>query len=74
MLALCIQFGLKPQHLDVKTAFLNAKLKHTIYIKLPPGIKIAGKEYGRLLKSLYGLNSYTTKEAWVVGWVWALCL
>jgi hypothetical protein len=39
-----------PYHLDVKTAFLNSALKHVVYIKLPKGIKLLGKGFGRALK------------------------
>lgn len=56
IIKLCMLFSITPRHIDVKTAFLNARLKHTVYIRLPPGIKIGGKEYGKLLKSLYGLK------------------
>lgn len=46
------------QHLDVKTAFLNGKLKEIIFMKQPPGhIKEGKEDFGcRLNKSLYGLK------------------
>ena len=56
VIALCLHFNIYPRHLDVRTAFLNAKLTHVVYLKLPTGITIGGKRYGRLLKSLYGLK------------------
>ena len=49
-------------HLDVETAFLNAKVKEEIYITLPPGFHSAGFTAGssssilRLRKSLYGIK------------------
>ena len=56
ILVLCLQLGFKPKHLDVKTAFLNATLEHEIYIKLPKGVTILGKQFGKALKSIYGLK------------------
>ena len=56
VIVICMHYGIKPRHLDVKTAFLHAKLKHNIYIRLPEGITIGGKTYGKLNKSLYGLK------------------
>ena len=43
---------------DIKTAFLYAKLKETIYMKQPEGFVVEGKEdhVCQLLKSLYGLK------------------
>jgi hypothetical protein len=40
---------------DIKTAFLHAKLKETIYMKQPEGFVVEGKEdpVCQLLKSLY---------------------
>lgn len=56
VIILCMHFNIVPQHLDIKTAFLNAELKHIVYLKLPPGVTIGGKTHGRLMKSLYGLK------------------
>ena len=47
--------------IDVKTAFLNAALKHTVYVTLPKGGKDALDADGnprvfKLLKALYGLK------------------
>jgi hypothetical protein len=46
------------EHIDVKSAYLNAPLKETIYMKAPPGVLKPGQEGKvlRLLKGLYGLN------------------
>lgn len=46
------------KHLDVKTAFLNGKLKETIYMKQPQGFEVEGKkDFVCLLnRSLYGLK------------------
>ena len=46
------------EHVDVKSAYLNATLKETIYMKLPQGILKPGEE-GKvccLVKGLYGLK------------------
>ena len=56
VLVLCLHYGIVPQHLDVKTAFLNATLTHEVYVKLPTGVTIQDKSYGKALKSIYGLK------------------
>ena len=40
----------------VQTAFLNATLEFEVYIKLPKGFHIGGFQYGRAVKSIYGLK------------------
>ena len=47
---------LKRARADVTGAFLNAKLKEKIFLKLPKGVKFQGSGYVRLLKSCYGLK------------------
>ena len=46
------------EHVDVKSAYLNALLKETIYMKAPRGVLKPGEEGKvlRLLKGLYGLK------------------
>jgi len=46
------------EHLDVKSAYLNAPLKETVYMKAPRGVLKSGEEAKvlRLLKGLYGLK------------------
>jgi hypothetical protein len=46
------------EHVDVKSAYLNAPLKETIYMKAPRGVLKHGQEGKvlRLLKGLYGLK------------------
>ena len=46
------------EHVDVKSAYLNAPLKEIIYMKPPPGVLKPGQEGKvlRLLKGLYGLK------------------
>lgn len=46
------------KHLDAKTAFLNGKLRETIYMKQPPGYENENKPnmVCHLRKSLYGLK------------------
>ena len=72
VIVLCLHFRIVPMHIDVKTAFLNSKLKHDIYIKLPSGITIKGENYGQLLKSLYGLKQaghdwHQLSESFILG-------
>ena len=46
------------EHVDVKSAYLNAPLRETIYMKPPRGVLKPGEEGKvlRLLKGLYGLK------------------
>src|SRR5277367_4136140 len=46
------------EHVDVKSAYLNAKLEETIYMKAPRGVLKPGQEGKvlRLKKGLYGLK------------------
>ena len=46
------------EHVDVKSAYLNAPLKETIYMKAPREVLKPGEEGKvlRLLKGLYGLK------------------
>ena len=46
------------EHVDIKSAYLNAPLKETIYMKPPRGVLKPGQEgkVCRLLKGLYGLK------------------
>ena len=50
---------LKFDHLDIKSAFINAPIDETIYVRQPRGFERKGHEHGilKLKKALYGLNS-----------------
>jgi hypothetical protein len=60
------EFNLRVEHLDVKTAFLNGKLKETAYMKLPETVECEDTENKVVLlhKALYGLKqaSHTWNE------------
>ena len=58
LLALVAQLDLELVQMDVKTAFLHRDLEEEIYMNLPDGFKVAGKEkmVCKLEKSLYGLK------------------
>lgn len=58
LLAIASKEKMHVRHLDVKTAFLNGKLKEQIFMKQPPGFIIEGKErlVCRLKKAIYGLK------------------
>ena len=64
LLALAACFDLEVDQMDVKTAFLNSDLEHSIYMEPPPG----SMDYGQpnivwqLQKSLYGLKQ--ASHAW----------
>lgn len=56
MLAIASKENYIVRHMDAKTAFLNGKLKETIFMRQPPGF-VEGKDLVCLLrKSLYGLK------------------
>ena len=72
VLILAVQFGLTTHHVDVKTAFLNSEMKEEVYVKLPDGLSIDGKQYGKVLKSIYGLKQaahdwYETQDKFLLG-------
>ena len=55
--------GWEVHHVDVKTAFLNAKMDKEMYIKLPDGIEPESlEEMCRLNKALYGTKQ--AKRLW----------
>ena len=54
-LCLCVQLNLTAYHADAVSAFVNAELKETVYLQLPPEINRPYR-YVQLLKSLYGLK------------------
>jgi Reverse transcriptase (RNA-dependent DNA polymerase) len=55
---IAVQQGWLLHHMDVKSAFLNEKLKEEVYVSQPPDFKESGKEYQvlKLHKALYGLK------------------
>lgn len=50
------QYNLLIHHMDVKTAFLNGKLREEIYMKVPEGVLHKGNYVCKLNKALYGLK------------------
>ena len=56
LLAFANQFRLLVHHMDVKTAFLNGKLKEEIYMKVLEGVKCNSDMACKLKRSLYGLE------------------
>lgn len=58
LIALAANLGLKIEHMDVKTAFLNGNLNEKVFMRQPPHFEEKGKEdYVCLIqKSLYGLK------------------
>nr|GEY06637.1 retrovirus-related Pol polyprotein from transposon TNT 1-94 [Tanacetum cinerariifolium] len=63
-LAFAIYMNFKAYQIDVKSAFLNGKLKEEVYVKQPPGFKSSKfTDYiCKLNKALYGLKQAT--KAW----------
>jgi hypothetical protein len=63
VLAISCKLNLDVAQIDVKTAFLNGKLKETIYMLQPPGYEVGGPDIVCLLKrTLYGLKQ--APRAW----------
>ena len=64
IIALASAMGSKLYQMDVKTNFLNGKIKEEVYIEQPGGFKVHGKETHvcRLKKALYGLKQ--APRAW----------
>ena len=60
VLALACENGWELEQMDVKTAFLNAKLEETIYMKLPKGFEKTDNNgnplVAKLNNALYGLK------------------
>ena len=58
MLANAAEQDWEIEHVDVKSAYLNAPLEETVYMKPPRGVLKPGQEGKvlRLLKGLYGLK------------------
>jgi hypothetical protein len=78
IIAIAADLGWSISHMDVITAFLNGKLKETIFMRQPPGFEIPGfEEYVcRLFRSIYGLKQsprtwYTELDLFLrlIGWV-----
>jgi hypothetical protein len=56
-LALTTTLDLDIRHFDIKTAFLNGQLDHTLYLKPPPGLPLPdATSVLKLHKSIYGLR------------------
>lgn len=49
------------RHLEAKTAFLNGKLKQSIYMRQPPGFEMKNQEnlVCKLKRGIYGLKQAT---------------
>ena len=60
LLAMVTQFDIELVQLSMKTAFLHGNLEEEIYMTMPNGFKVAGKENWvyKLTKLLYGLNNF----------------
>lgn len=64
ILALAAHGGWQVHHMDVKSAFLNGKLKEEVYVSQPPGFMIGDNQHQvlKLNKALYGLRQ--APRAW----------
>ncbi|CAN0299130.1 unnamed protein product [Ectocarpus fasciculatus] len=56
LLALANEKGMKLSHWDVKQAYIHAKLKEEVYMKLPPGCGSMSGKFAKLERALYGLK------------------
>lgn len=64
MIALAVKLGLRIDHLDIKTAFLNGYLNETVYMEQPEGFIKKGNEQKicKLYRAIYGLKQ--SSNAW----------
>ena len=56
LLALANEKGMRLSHWDVKQAYIHAKLKEEVFMKLPPGCGSLSGKYVKLERALYGLK------------------
>ena len=59
MIIIALQFNLELYGIDVKGAYMNAKMSEYIiieFLEAPEGVEVEGYKYAELLKSLYGLQ------------------
>jgi hypothetical protein len=56
LLSIASHYKMQMKQLDYSTAFLNAPLRETVYLKIPPGIPHLPGEVWKLNKALYGLK------------------
>ncbi|MBW0508535.1 hypothetical protein O181_048250 [Austropuccinia psidii MF-1] len=65
--------------IDVKSAFLNAPLKETVYLSIPQGLDLNRQQYYlRLKNSIYGLKQaplawYTRLKTWLLDTGFVVC-
>ena len=53
-LAVATERGVEPYHLDIKQAYIHAKLKEEIYVRLPPGSGVMSGKVCKVERALYG--------------------
>src|SRR5439155_518378 len=51
-----LMMNIQLEQLDVKTAFLNAKVSEDIYMEAPDGLKLPSDKVLKLNKALYGIK------------------
>ena len=56
IVALACKYDLELLHFDIEQAFVQSKLDHEVFMKLPPGCGSMSGKVVRLGKSLYGLR------------------
>jgi hypothetical protein len=56
IIVLSLHFNLRIKQFDVKTAFLNAKVKEDIYVEVPDGMDVADGHVLKLQQALYGIK------------------
>ena len=56
LVALACKYDLELLHWDIEQAFIQSKLDHEVFMKLPPGCGSMSGKVVRLNKSLYGLK------------------
>jgi Reverse transcriptase (RNA-dependent DNA polymerase) len=56
ILAIAAKLNLEVQQMDIKSAYLNAKLEEEIYMAPPPGLDMPDRMVLRLVKAVYGMK------------------
>ncbi|MBW0529258.1 hypothetical protein O181_068973 [Austropuccinia psidii MF-1] len=80
LIAFAATNSLSFHQMDVKSAFLNAPLKETVYLSIPQGLNLAKDRHClRLRKAIYGIRQaplawYNRLKEWLIGTGFLVCI